>query len=123
MPPGLPRPARLRQRSRPLHRLCDGVHKRARKCGDAACMPPGRAVYSAHPMSSPVATNGHAGPSPTGVAPPHSIEAEQAVLGAILQSDRTHYAYIIEEHLRTEDFYRERHRTIYESVLALYGSS
>jgi len=74
-------------------------------------------------MSTPVATNGHAGAAPAGVAPPHSIEAEQAVLGAILQSDRTHYAYIVEEHLRTEDFYRERHRIIYESMLALFAGS
>jgi replicative DNA helicase len=74
-------------------------------------------------MSTPVATNGHAGPAPAGVAPPHSIEAEQAVLGAILQSDRTHYAYIIEEHLRAEDFYLGRHQIIYESVLALFAAS
>jgi replicative DNA helicase len=74
-------------------------------------------------MTSPVAHNGHGGPAPTGIAPPHSIEAEQAVLGAILQSDRTHYAYIIEEGLREEDFYRERHRIIFESVLALFAAS
>ena len=54
---------------------------------------------------------------------PHNIEAEQAVLGAILQSDRTHYAYIIEEGLREEDFYRERHRTIFASILALFAAS
>jgi replicative DNA helicase len=71
-------------------------------------------------MSTPPVTNGH-GPPP-GVAPPHSIEAEQAVLGAILQSDRTHYAYIIEEQLRAEDFYRERHRTVFESMLALFAA-
>ena len=74
-------------------------------------------------MSTPVTTNGHGGPAPAGGAPPHSIEAEQAVLGAILQSDRTHHAYIVEEHLRTEDFYRERHRIIYESMLALFAGS
>ena len=45
------------------------------------------------------------------------------MLGAILLSDRTHYAYVIEEGLRAEDFYRERHRTIYESVLALFAAS
>src|SRR3954462_9344722 len=60
---------------------------------------------------------------PPGAVPPHSIEAEQAVLGAILQSDRTHYAYIIEEGLREEDFYRERHRTVFESILALFTAS
>jgi replicative DNA helicase len=74
-------------------------------------------------MSTAAPTNGHAGPAAAGIAPPHSIEAEQAVLGAILQSDRTHYAYIIEEGLRSEDFYRERHRVIFESVLALFSAS
>src|SRR5215210_6209857 len=72
--------------------------------------------------SQPPFDSGRGGPPP-GAVPPHSIEAEQAVLGAILQSDRTHYAYIIEEGLREEDFYRERHRTIFESVLALFAGS
>src|SRR3954451_20754943 len=72
--------------------------------------------------AQPPFDSGSGGPPP-GAVPPHSIEAEQAVLGAILQSDRTHYAYIIEEGLREEDFYRERHRTIYESVLALFTAS
>src|SRR5947209_7730045 len=43
-----------------------------------------------------------------------------SVLGAILISDRTLYALVIEEGLKPEDFYRERHRTIYESMLSLY---
>jgi replicative DNA helicase len=58
-----------------------------------------------------------------GIAPPHSIEAEQSVLGAVLLSEKTHYAYVIEEGLQPEDFYRERHRVIYESMLDLYSSS
>src|ERR671921_1008829 len=74
-------------------------------------------------MSTPRTTNGRSAAPPAGAAPPHSLEAEQAVLGAILQSDRTHYAYIIEQGLRQEDFYRERHRTIFESVLALFSAS
>ncbi len=57
------------------------------------------------------------------MAPPHSIEAEQSVLGAVLLSEKTHYAYVIEENLRPEDFYRERHRLIYESMLELYNDS
>ena len=44
-----------------------------------------------------------------GIAPPHNLEAEQSVLGAILLSDRSLYALVIEEGLRPEDFYRERH--------------
>jgi replicative DNA helicase len=75
-------------------------------------------------MSTPPTTNGRAsdgaqGP-PAGAAPPHSIEAEQSVLGAMLLSDRTHYAFVIEEGLKVEDFYRERHREVYESMLALF---
>ena len=63
----------------------------------------------------------HGAPPSRARVPPHSIEAEQSVLGAILLSDRTLYALVIEEGLRAEDFYRERHRTIYEAMLALYG--
>src|SRR3712207_4694237 len=61
--------------------------------------------------------NGH--PLP----PPHSIEAEQSVLGAILLSDRTLYALVIEEGLKADDFYRRRHQLVYESMLALYSES
>lgn len=56
----------------------------------------------------------------TGVAPPHSIEAEQAVLGAILLSERTLYAAVIEIGLRPDDFYRERHAAIFAAMLDLY---
>jgi replicative DNA helicase len=75
-------------------------------------------------MSTPPTTNGRAtdgAQAPAaGVAPPHSIEAEQSVLGAMLLSDRTHYAFVIEEGLKAADFYRERHREVYESMLALF---
>jgi replicative DNA helicase len=75
-------------------------------------------------MSTPPATNGRSTdgrqPPAAGAAPPHSIEAEQSVLGAMLLSDRTHYAFVIEEGIKAEDFYRERHREIFESMLALF---
>jgi replicative DNA helicase len=58
-----------------------------------------------------------------GIAPPHSLEAEQSVLGAVLLSDQVHYAYVIEEGLRPEDFYVPRHQLIYESILELYNES
>jgi replicative DNA helicase len=57
------------------------------------------------------------------LAPPHSLEAEQSVLGAVLLSDKVHYAYVIEEGLKPDDFYRERHQVIYDSMLALYSES
>jgi replicative DNA helicase len=75
-------------------------------------------------MDARTISNGAQGPPPhAGAAPPHSIEAEQSVLGAILLSERVHYALVIEEALRPEDFYRERHRVIYESMMALYDQS
>ena len=45
------------------------------------------------------------------------------MLGAILLSGRSLYALVIEEGLRPEDFYRERHGAIYEAMLALYNES
>ena len=73
-------------------------------------------------MSTPTTTNGRSNVTPpvAGAAPPHSIEAEQSVLGAMLLSDRTHYAFVIEEGLKPADFYRERHREVFESMLDLF---
>jgi replicative DNA helicase len=50
--------------------------------------------------------------------PPHSLEAEQSVLGAILIDRET----IIEiaEFLQPQDFYRQAHGTIYKSMLELF---
>jgi replicative DNA helicase len=74
-------------------------------------------------MSSSTTANG-APPAPTkAIAPPHNLDAEQSVLGAILLSDRSLYALVIEEGLRAEDFYRERHAIIYEAMLSLYEES
>lgn len=70
-----------------------------------------------YPEQPPPRTAAPIGP---GVGPPHSLEAEQSVLGGILLSDRAMYGLVIEEGLKAEDFYRDRHRLIYESMLALY---
>src|SRR3954451_10691091 len=79
-------------------------------------------------MSTPATTsNGHGAAVPAapqgGGVPPHSLEAEQSVLGAILLSERVHYAFVIEEGLKPDDFYRERNRLVYESMLALFEAS
>src|ERR1700722_594552 len=60
---------------------------------------------------------------PGALAPPHNIDAEESVLGAILMSERPMYAIVIEEGLRPEDFYRERHRVIFAAMLGLYERS
>jgi replicative DNA helicase len=56
-------------------------------------------------------------------APPHDLAAEESVLGALLLTDRVHYEYLIDIGLRPEDFYRQKHATIYESIQALYAEA
>ena len=55
--------------------------------------------------------------------PPHNLEAEQSVLGAILLADTTLYGLVINEGLKPEQFYREQHATIYAAMLELYQES
>ena len=57
------------------------------------------------------------------LAPPHNIDAEESVLGAILLSDRPMYTLAIEEGLRADDFYRDRHAVIYTAMVDLYERS
>jgi replicative DNA helicase len=81
----------------------------------------------APPMASSAVShaNGTSNGAPTATAltPPHNLEAEQSVLGAILLSDRSLYALVIEEGLRSEDFYRDRHGLVYQAMLDLYEAS
>jgi replicative DNA helicase len=53
--------------------------------------------------------------------PPHNLEAEEAVLGAVLLSDRTLHSLVIEAGLKPDDFYRDRHGAVYGAMLALYA--
>ncbi|HVE66972.1 MAG TPA: replicative DNA helicase [Solirubrobacteraceae bacterium] len=62
------------------------------------------------------------GSSPN-AGPPHNLEAEESVIGAILLSDRALYGLVIEEGLRADDFYREQHRLVYQAILDLYDES
>ncbi|MEF9959759.1 MAG: replicative DNA helicase [Niameybacter sp.] len=53
--------------------------------------------------------------------PPHNIEAEQSVLGAIIMD---HEALIVAtESLRPKDFYRPDHQQIYEAMVELHVSN
>jgi len=54
--------------------------------------------------------------------PPHSLEAERAVLGAILLAEKTLYGLVIGAGLRPADFYRPQHGEIYKAMLALYDA-
>lgn len=50
--------------------------------------------------------------------PPHNLEAEQSVLGAMLVNPNAITA--VAEVLSSDDFYRDTHRLIYRSVLTLF---
>jgi replicative DNA helicase len=53
--------------------------------------------------------------------PPQAIEAEQSVLGAVLQS--TEALHVAVEMLRDECFYSPKHRKIFSAIKKLYDSS
>jgi replicative DNA helicase len=51
--------------------------------------------------------------------PPHNLDAERAVLGAVLLEGRDALPRAIEV-LKTSDFYTEAHRAVYEAMLRLF---
>lgn len=53
--------------------------------------------------------------------PPHSVEAEQAVLGGVLMRPQLMHAIV--DLLTDQDFYLPAHSTIYKAFLELYGKS
>ncbi len=57
---------------------------------------------------------------PSIAGPPHNLEAEKSVLGAVLLDERHLYPLLIEEHLRPEDFYREQHGFVFAAMIELY---
>ncbi len=54
--------------------------------------------------------------------PPHNLDAERAVLGAILLEGRESLPRVIEV-LRASDFYTEAHRALYDTILRLFDRS
>lgn len=59
-------------------------------------------------------------PAGPGGPQPHSFDAERAVLGALLLSERAMYTLIIEEGLKPDDFYSQRHKHVFRAMRALY---
>jgi replicative DNA helicase len=51
--------------------------------------------------------------------PPHDLDAERAVIGALLVSETA--VAVVAEQLSPEDFYSETHRIIYGSMMRLYS--
>jgi replicative DNA helicase len=53
------------------------------------------------------------------VVPPQNLEAEESVLGAMMVSEAAIEPVVLDVRLAAEDFYRDRHRVIYEAILSL----
>src|SRR5947209_3033996 len=54
--------------------------------------------------------------------PPHNLDAERSVLGAVLLDERHLHALLVEEQLRPEHFFREQHGAVFAAMLELYES-
>ncbi len=55
--------------------------------------------------------------------PPHNLEAERSVLGAVLLDDRHLQSLLVEEQLRPEHFYREQYGAVFAAMLTLYENN
>jgi replicative DNA helicase len=55
--------------------------------------------------------------------PPHNLEAEKSVLGAVLLDDRHLAGLLAEEQLRPEHFYREQHGAVFAAMKELYENN
>ncbi len=63
----------------------------------------------------PTGTAGEAG----ALVPPHDLDAERAVIGAMLVSEAA--VSVVGERLAAEDFYSETHRVLYGAMMRLYS--
>ena len=70
---------------------------------------------SARAREEQLASNGQ----PAGIVPPQNLEAEESVLGAMMVSQATIEPVLLEVRLHAEDFYRDRHRAIFETIARL----
>jgi replicative DNA helicase len=52
--------------------------------------------------------------------PPHNLEAEKSVLGAVLLDERHLNALLVEEQLRAEHFYREQYGAVFAAMQELF---
>src|SRR6059058_4113560 len=53
--------------------------------------------------------------------PPHNLEAEKSVLGAVLLDERHLHGLLVEQHLRPQHFYREQHGAVFAAIDELAG--
>src|SRR5262249_55209766 len=56
----------------------------------------------------------------SGRVPPHNLEAEESLLGAMLLS-RAAITAAVEGHVEASDYYKPAHTHVHEAIMALYG--
>ena len=71
-------------------------------------------------MSTPLRSRRDGGTGADGLVPPHSVEAEQSVLGALLIDGRAWDQ--VADVVQAGDFYRPDHRLIFEALAELVAS-
>lgn len=54
-------------------------------------------------------------------APPQNLEAEESVLGAMMVSDGAISKVLVDVHLQRDEFYRQRHRTIFGAIHSIHS--
>ena len=106
-----PRPARRADQD---HGHAHG-HRRGRRRRDGATSRPSspRALTAQPLWLSPSRREA------SGSVPPHNVEAETSVLGAILLTEQALDGVLLEVGLRPDDFYRPRHRLIFQAMIRL----
>jgi replicative DNA helicase len=57
------------------------------------------------------------------LVPPHNLEAEKSVLGAVLLDERHLHVLVLEEQLRPDHFYREQHGAVFAAMLKLHENN
>lgn len=62
-------------------------------------------------------------PEPRETVPPHNVEAETSVLGAVLLAEQALDGIQVDVRLQPEDFYRGRHTLVYRSMVRLKDRS
>src|ERR671918_704515 len=82
--------------------------RRALIQGQRPSGPPAGAIVRAR--EEQLATNGKT------IVPPQNLEAEESVLGAMMVSGGTIEPVFLDVRLQPEDFYRDRHRTIFQAI-------
>ena len=55
--------------------------------------------------------------------PPQNLEAEESVLGAMMVSEAAMEPVLLDVHVQEEDFYRDRHRTVFRAIRGLHERS